>query len=103
MAKELVVSELAKQDLDDIWNYYVERNLQQTGRNLLQELGKKFSLFLQYPEIGRQRNDLILYLRSFAVKDYLIFYLPSANQIEIFRVVKGSRNISKLFDEMVGQ
>ncbi len=103
MAKELVVSELAKQDLDDIWNYYVERNLQETGRKLLQEIGKKFSLFLQYPEIGRQRNDFILYLRSFAVKDYLIFYLPSDETIEIFRVVKASRNISTLFDDMVGQ
>jgi toxin ParE1/3/4 len=103
MAKELIVSVLAQQDLDAIWNYYSERNLEEVGSRLIREIGKKFSLFLQYPEIGRERNDLILYLRSFAIKDYLIFYLPSTDAIEIFRVVKGSRNISKLFDEMVGQ
>lgn len=103
MARELVVSVQAKQDLDDIWNYHIENNLQEVGTRLLREIGKKFSLFLQYPEIGRERNDLLLHMRSFVVREYLIFYLPTDETIEIFRVIKGSRNISKLFDEMVGQ
>jgi toxin ParE1/3/4 len=103
MDKVLVVSSQAREDLDDIWNYYLEKGLQDVGIKLLREIGKKFSLFLQYPEIGRERNDLLLHLRCFVVKDYLIFYLPSQDSIEIFRVIKGSRNVSKLFDEMVGQ
>jgi toxin ParE1/3/4 len=103
MAKEFIVSPLAQQDLDSIWDYYVERNLEEVGNKLIIEITQRFFLLLQYPEIGRERNDLILYLRSFAVKDYLIFYLPATEGIEILRVIKGSRNISKLFDEMVGQ
>lgn len=102
MAKELIVSILAQQDLEAIWNYYVERNLEEVGTKLIREIVEKFSLFLQYPEIGRERNDLILHIRSFAVKDYLIFYLPTTYAIEIVRVIKASRNISKLFDEMIG-
>lgn len=103
MAKEFIVSPLAQQDLDAIWEYYAERNLEEVGNKLITEITHRFFLLLQYPEIGRERNDLILYLRSFAVKDYLIFYLPATEGIEILRVIKGSRNISKLFDEMVGQ
>lgn len=103
MAKGITISIIAQQDLDSILKYYREINLEQVGLRLLREIGKKFSLLLQYPEMGRERNDLILYMRSFVVKDYLIFYQPNSQGIEIIRVVKGSRNISKLFDEMVGQ
>lgn len=102
MTKQFIVSPDAKQDLDDIWEYYAERDLAY-AKKLLTEISKKFSLLVQYPEIGRERNDLILYMRSFAVKDYLIFYLPISDTIEILRVVKASRNLAKLFDDMVGQ
>jgi len=101
MAKKLIVSILAKEDLDSIWNYYKEQNLEKVGINILREIGKKFSLLLKYPEIGRERHDLLLYLRSFAVRDYLIFYQPNSKSIEIIRILKASRNISKIFDDMV--
>ena len=100
MTKQYTVSPDAKQDLDDIWEYYAERDLAY-AKKLLTEISKKFSLLLQYPEMGRERNDLILNMRSFAVKDYLIFYLPATDGIEIVRVIKASRNLSQLFDDMI--
>jgi toxin ParE1/3/4 len=53
--------------------------------------------------MGRTRNDLLLYLRSFAVKNYLILYQPNAQGVEILRVVHASRDMAKIFDEMVGE
>jgi len=100
MTKQFNVSPDAKQDLDDIWEYYAERDLAY-AKKLLTEIAKKFMLLLQYPEMGRERNDLILNMRSFAVKDYLIFYLPTDYGIEILRVAKASRNLSKLFEDMI--
>lgn len=101
MAKQFVVSPHAQADLDAIWEYYVERDLPY-AKKLITEISKRFFLLLQYPEIGRERNNLILYMRSFTVKDYLIFYLPTTYGIEIVRVIKASRNLSKIFDDMVG-
>lgn len=100
MTKQFVVSPDAKQDLDDIWEYYAEKDLAY-AKKLLTEIAKKFVLLLQYPEMGRERNDLILNMRSFAVKDYLIFYSPIDDGIEILRVVKASRNLSQLFEDMI--
>lgn len=102
MTKQFIVSPDAQEDLDAILEYYVERDLSY-AKKLLTEISKKFFLLLQYPEMGRERNDLILYMRSFVVKDYLIFYLPTSYGIEIVRVIKASRNLSKIFDDMVGQ
>lgn len=100
MTKQFNVSPDAKQDLDDIWEYYAGRDLAY-AKKLLTEISKKFVLLLQYPEMGRERHDLILNMRSFAVKDYLIFYLPTDDGIEILRVAKASRNLAKLFDDMI--
>lgn len=100
MAKVLI-STIAQQDIDAILKYYREINLEYVGLRLLREMGKKFSLLLQYPEMGRERNELLIGLRSFAVKDYLICYLLITDGIEIMRVVKASRNISQLFEDMI--
>jgi toxin ParE1/3/4 len=38
-------------------------------------------------------------LRSFPFKDYLIFYVPLANGIEVVRVLRGRRDIKRIFHE----
>jgi toxin ParE1/3/4 len=51
------------------------------------------------PGMGRKRDDLGKGLRSFPVKKYLIFYRQAKDDIEIVRVLHGSRNIEKFFSE----
>jgi len=50
------------------------------------------------PNLGRRRDELIPSLRSFPVEDYLIFYFPLENGIEIARVVNGYRDLDAMFD-----
>jgi len=38
-------------------------------------------------------------LRSFPFKDYLIFYFPLTNGIEVVRVLYGRRDIERIFQE----
>jgi toxin ParE1/3/4 len=42
-------------------------------------------------------------LRSFTVKNYVIFYQPITDGIEVLRVLYGARDIHRVFDEMVGK
>jgi toxin ParE1/3/4 len=49
--------------------------------------------------MGRKRDDLAKGLRSFPVGKYLIFYHLVKGDIEIARVLHGSRNIDEEFSE----
>ena len=40
-------------------------------------------------------------LRSFPAKGYVIFYQPTDDGIEIFRVLHGSRDIQGEFDNLI--
>jgi toxin ParE1/3/4 len=49
--------------------------------------------------MGRRRDELLPSLRSFPVEDYLIFYRPIEEGIEILRVVSGYRDLEALFQD----
>ncbi len=48
--------------------------------------------------MGRDRSQLAAGLRSFPVGNYIIFYMPLPNGIEIIRVLNGAGDIDALFD-----
>jgi toxin ParE1/3/4 len=47
--------------------------------------------------MGRQQDHLLINLRSLSVKDYLIFYEPFADHIDILRILHGSRDVESIF------
>lgn len=49
--------------------------------------------------MGRRRDKLLPTLHSFPVDDYLIFYRPIAEGIEVVRVVSGYRDLEALFSD----
>ena len=49
--------------------------------------------------MGKKRDELLPYLRSFPVENYLIFYRPIEEGIEVLRVVSGYRDLKRLFDD----
>jgi toxin ParE1/3/4 len=54
-------------------------------------------------QMGRARDELLVNLRSFMVKRYIVFYQPTTAGIEVLRVLHGARDIHRVFDEMVGE
>ena len=48
--------------------------------------------------MGRNRPDLAPELRSFPVDNYIIFYRPISEGIQVIRVLHGARDIPPLFD-----
>lgn len=90
----------AQEDLQSIWEYVAQYNIEAANR-LIKEITGKFTLLRDYPHVGREQNNLLVNLRSFTIKDYLIFYQPFENGVEILRVLHGSRNVESIFESFL--
>lgn len=93
---EVIISVPARDDLQEIWDYLGARNPDAANR-LLGELRDKFALLARNPYLGKACPGLMVNLHSFPHKNYQIFYLPTAQGVEIYRIVHGSRDIEALF------
>ena len=82
----------ADADLDSIWSYVAADNINAADR-LLVRIGTVFDMLVQNPLAGRERSEFASGLRSFAVGNYLIFYVAQSNGIEIVRVMHGRQDI----------
>jgi toxin ParE1/3/4 len=97
MMRQIRITEPAQEDLEAIWQYVAQHQVEAANR-LIEEIFKKFSTLRDHPYIGRQRDDLLINLRSFVVRNYLLFYQPVEDGIEVLRVIHGSRDIEGLFE-----
>ena len=50
-------------------------------------------MLVQDPLAGRERPELMPALRSFPVGNYVIFYVPVSDGIEVLRVMSGWRDV----------
>ncbi|MDY6785623.1 MAG: type II toxin-antitoxin system RelE/ParE family toxin [Cyanobacteriota bacterium] len=96
---EIFKRPLAEADLDAIWDYIEERSGQDQAASFLRKLYSKLETLARNPYIGRSRDEFIPELRSFPFRDYLIFYFPLTNGIEVVRVLYGRRDIERIFEE----
>ncbi len=86
----------AEADLEDIWWYIAQNNLPDADL-FLDRLQEKLLKLAEFPQMGISREELSPILRSFSVGNYLIFYFPLSNGIDIVRVLHGARNLEAIF------
>jgi plasmid stabilization system protein ParE len=95
MVKRVVWSREAAQDKIDILKYWNWRN---KSKNYSKKLNKLFNdaidLVRDYPNLGR-KTDYDDY-KNILVKEYLIFYLESTNEIRIIAIWDERRNPDKI-------
>jgi toxin ParE1/3/4 len=94
------VAAAAEEDLKEIWSYVAEYNPEAAGK-LIKEITRRFAILRDHPHMGREQDKLLVNLRSFAVKNYIIFYQPCEGGIEILRVLHGSRDIESIFESFL--
>lgn len=82
----------AAQDLISIREFIAAHDLRAADR-LLNRIDATRRLPAQQPELGTLREDLALKLRFFPVGNYLIFYRPIPEGIEVIRVLHGGRDL----------
>lgn len=61
-------------------------------------IDEKCQLLARTPELGRKRADLAPELRGLPVGNYVIFYRPVHDGIQVVRVLHGARDIPSLFE-----
>jgi toxin ParE1/3/4 len=100
---KFILSEFVEPELEAIWEYIAIDNLDAADRfveatySTIQELA-------QMPGMGRKRTfsqTRLLELRSFRVTDfenYLIFYGPIPDGIEVFHVLHGARDLESFWE-----
>jgi len=91
----LRLSEAAVADLDELWLFLAENN-PMAADQYLDELAARFRTLLDYPELGRTRDELSTGLRSFAYKNHVIFYRAMSRRIEVVRVLAGRMDLEPL-------
>jgi toxin ParE1/3/4 len=85
----------AENDLDEIW-WYIAQDSPDHADRFLDRLQERLLALADFPKMGRSRDDIQAGLRSQPVGNYLIFYFPLADGIEIVRVLHGSRDVESL-------
>jgi toxin ParE1/3/4 len=70
----------------------------EAANRLIKEITRRFAILRDHPNMGRGQDKLLVNLRSFAVKNHIIFYQPFEGGIEILRVLHGSRDIGSIFE-----
>jgi toxin ParE1/3/4 len=98
--RNIRIAEMAGEDLEDIWEYVAQNN-PEAARRLIKEITGKFKLLRDHPQVGREQNTLLGWLRSFPVKNYIILYRPFENGIEVLRVLHSARDIEKILGHFI--
>jgi toxin ParE1/3/4 len=76
---------------------YVARDNPPAADRLIDRLKDQFRLLARQPLMGQARPELAPDLRSFGVGNYVIFYRPAQDGIEVARVIHGARDVDSLF------
>ena len=91
------VSAEAREDLDEIWHYIAQSNLDAADK-YIRAIVSRFPTLASMPHMGRERPELSPDLRSFVVGHHVIFYRLSDGGIEVARVLDGVRDLPPLFE-----
>ncbi|MCL1468791.1 type II toxin-antitoxin system RelE/ParE family toxin [Argonema galeatum] len=91
-----ILSPLAIQDLDEIYDYIASNNLD-SAENFVDNVEQKCQSLAQFPNMGKSYENLLPQLRGVPVNNYVIFYRQVQNGIQVVRVLSGYRDLEAIF------
>ena len=91
------ISDAVRADLDEIW-FVIAQDDPVAADRFLRGLISRFPLLASTLSMGRVRKKLAPELRSFPVRNYIIFYRTIEGGVEIARVLHGARDLPPLFE-----
>ena len=94
--KQFRISQKAKQDLQEIWDY-IGKESPEAADAVINTIVEKLTTLAKFPQMGRSREELAPSIRSFSTGNYVIFYYAVEDRIEIARVLYGARDIRQFF------
>jgi toxin ParE1/3/4 len=106
MSRKLIIRNLATQDLRQQANYILNNVNVSAAEQFLELAESTFAQILIVPRIGKSVNfvlDRMGEVRQWRIKnfqDYLVFYRVQDEQIEILRVLHGSRDLEGILSTL---
>ena len=92
----IVQAPAAEADAVEIWVYIAQDNPDAADR-LLGRFDNLFRLLASQPQLGKSVEDLAPNLRFVPLGNYLIFYRPRTDGVEIVRILHAARDITDEF------
>jgi toxin ParE1/3/4 len=92
----LLIKPRARTDLYNIWRYISDYNPEKADE-VIDTIQAQFQVLSEHKHAGRRRKELGRSLRSFPAGDYVIFYRPLKDGIEVVRILHSSRDIASQF------
>ncbi len=92
----VVQSHLALDDLQHIWDYIAADNRSAADKTIT-KLDETFEFLASNPLAGEEQLHLKSGLRRFVVGQYLIFYEPLEDGIQVVRLFHGARRYEDMF------
>lgn len=90
----------ALSDLDKVWLFIAKDNVDAADR-VADNLYRTFLMLARNPRIGLERDDLLARMRMHPHETYNIFYYPTEQGVEIYRVLHSARDITQIFDQAI--
>ena len=103
-AKPVVPREQAKRDVDDAIAYYLSEGAETAALGLIDALEQAYGHISRHPATGSQRYAFELNLPGLRVwpltrYPYLVFYVERPDDIDVWRVLHGQRDIPAWMQE----
>lgn len=89
---KLVLSRRAQEDLLETWEYIAEHD-ELAADHYIDYLRERAMELLEFPELGRMRNEISPDLRTLLARNHLLFYRIHSNEIQILRILHGPRDL----------
>jgi len=94
--KRFVLTPLAEQDLNEIWEYIGDESVE-TANRVLGKIETAIYRLVEHPGLGHLREDLADSRHWFSlVYSYLIVFRPETDPLQIIRVVHAARDVQTL-------
>jgi toxin ParE1/3/4 len=88
----------AEVDLLEIWDFIFQSAGMERADKFIDQIKANFEILETFPEMGKPRENLAPTLRSIPEGNYLIFYQPTSQGIDVVRVFHGARDLEALLE-----
>ena len=91
----VVLSRLAREDIEAIWLYIAADDID-IADSILDRIDRRMRMLERHPELAPLRPDIAAEIRALLVERWLVLYRCAGDEVQISRVVDGSRDFKRL-------
>jgi len=96
MAKAVVYSSRARDDMLDIWSWIADKSGLATADAVAERIEARISRLADHPEMGPARSDIAQPARMLVIERWLALYMIVDDAVQVVRVVDGSVDLRRV-------